>query len=245
MNHDGADAVRPRVLVTASFDDPVGEYLEALREAGAAPVRVDASSAPAELLAGARGLVLTGGIDVAPARYGAPRSPFVTAVEPERDAFEIALLRAARERGLPTLAICRGIQLANVAFGGTLIDDIPHAQAERATIPHAVGEPHQQDRWQLVPEHVVRIERDSGLARLLGTTSLVTSATHHQAVDRCAADLRVVARTADGIVEALEARFASPFWLAVQWHPESNRADDGGASRALFAAFVHACVDLF
>jgi putative glutamine amidotransferase len=231
----------PRILVTASFDDPVGEYLDALREAGAAPVRVDASSDPAELMANARGLLVTGGVDVAPARYGAPRSPFVTAVEPERDAFEIALLRAARERGLPTLAICRGIQIANVAFGGTLIDDIPHAQGERAAIRHAVGGPGQQDRWQLVPEHVVSIEPDSLLARVVGTTRLVTSATHHQAVDRCAADLRVAARTGDGIVEALEARFKSPFWLAVQWHPESNRAEDGGASRALFAAFARAC----
>ncbi len=233
--------VAPRVLVTASFDDPVEEYLDALREAGAEPVRVDASSDPAELLVNAGGLLVTGGVDVTPARYGAPRSAFVTAVEPERDALEIALLRAARERGLPTLAICRGIQIANVAFGGTLIGDIPHAQGERATVRHAVGEPGQQDRWQLVPEHVVSIEPDSLLARVVGTTSLVTSATHHQAVDRCAADLRVVARTSDGIVEALEARFASPFWLAVQWHPESNRADDGGASRALFAAFTRAC----
>ncbi len=228
-----------RVLVSASFDDPVEEYLDALREAGAEPARVDASADPLRVLAGARGLVVTGGVDVAPARYGGPLA--ARAVEPERDALEIALLRAARAQELPTLAICRGIQIANVAFGGTLIADVAQALGEHATVPHDVGEPGQQTHWRLVPEHVVRIEPDSRLAGVLGTTSLVTSAAHRQAVDRCAEDLRVVARTADGIVEALEARFASPFWLAVQWHPESNRADDGGASRALFAAFVQAC----
>lgn len=229
------------MLVTASFDDPVLESLDALREAGAEPVRADASADPLAVLAGTCGLLVTGGADVAPARYGAPRSPFVTEVEPERDAFEIALLRAARERGLPVLALCRGLQIANVAFGGTLIADIPHALGERATVPHDVRDPGQQEHWRLVPEHVVRVEADSALARLLGTTRVVTSAAHHQAVDRCAADLRVVGRTADGIVEALEARFAAPFWLGVQWHPESNRADDDGASRALFRAFVEAC----
>jgi putative glutamine amidotransferase len=230
-----------RIVVTASLDDAVAEYLDAIREAGAQAVRVDACHAElVEALADADGLLVTGGVDVAPARYGAVPSPHVKHTEPERDAFEIALLRAARERALPTLCICRGIQIANVAFGGTLIADIPAALGEGATIRHRAPGADGRSERGLIPEHVVRIEPESLLARLVGRTELVTGSRHHQSVERCADDLRVVARTSDGIVEAAEARFPSPFWLAVQWHPESTRALDDGASRAIFASFVAA-----
>lgn len=232
---------RPRVLVTASFDDAAAEYLDALHEAGADPVRLDASATLAAVLDGADGLVVTGGVDVDPRAYGASASPLVRNVEPERDAMEIALLRAFRSRALPTLCICRGIQIANVAFGGTLIADIPQALGDAATIPHrVVRDGATSSERGLIGAHVVRIEPDSLLARIVATTDLTTGARHHQAVDRCADELRVVARTDDGIVEALEARFASPFWLAVQWHPESTRALDNGASRAILTAFAAA-----
>lgn len=230
---------RPRILVTASRDSAVSEYLEALRDAGAAPQRIQPGDAARAALDGAAGVVLSGGIDVDPASYRAPASAFVTQTEPERDVFEIDVLRAARERGLPVLCVCRGLQLANVAFGGTLIADIPQHLGAAATFSHDVGEPEQHAGWRIVPEHVVNVEPDSALARIAGTTELTTNAAHHQAVDRCAGDLRIVARTADGIVEALEARFATPFWLAVQWHPESTYATDA-ASRAIFAAFTDA-----
>ena len=227
------------MLVTASFDDPVAEYLDALHEARAEPVRLDASATLAAALDGAHGLVVTGGVDVDPRAYGAAPSPLVRSVEPERDAMEIALLRAFRSRALPTLCICRGIQIANVAFGGTLIADIPQALGDAATIPHRiVRDGATSSERGLIETHIVRIEPDSLLARIVGTTGLTTGARHHQAVDRCAGELRVVGRTDDGIVEALEARFASPFWLAVQWHPESTRALDDGASRAIFASFA-------
>jgi putative glutamine amidotransferase len=230
----------PRILVTASrSQDPV-EYFEALREAGAQPVRIEASTDPARALSDAGGLLITGGVDVDPASYGAPPSPFVTGAEPERDRLETELLRAARERGLPTLCICRGLQIANVAFGGTLIADIPAALGDRATVRHEQRRADKRTERGLIAEHVVRIEADSRLAAIVGVTELVTGARHHQSADVCAADLRVVARTPDGIVEALEARFASPFWVAVQWHPESTRALDDGASRAIFRSFVDA-----
>ena len=230
---------RPRILVTASRDDAVSEYVEALRDAGAVPSRIVPGDAARAALEDAAGVVLSGGIDVDPAAYRAPASAFVTETEPERDVFEIDVLRAARERGLPVLCICRGLQIANVAFGGTLIADVPHHLGAAATLSHDVGEPGQDDGWRIVPEHVVDVEPDSALARIAGTTRLATNAAHHQAVDRCAGDLRIVARTADGIVEALEARFETPFWLAVQWHPESTYATDD-ASRAIFAAFLGA-----
>lgn len=229
----------PRIVVTASRTAGVEEYLDALREAGAEPVRIDASHDPMVALADADGVLLTGGADVDPARYGAPSSPLVGETERDRDELEETLLYQARDRGVATLCICRGIQIANVAFGGTLIADIPDALGSRA-VRHAVPDRSGRNERGLIDDHIVRIEAGSLLAGIVGTTELLTGARHHQAVDRVADDLRVVGRTADGIVEALEARFASPFWLAVQWHPESTRELDGGASRALFAAFARA-----
>lgn len=226
-------------MVTAATDSGVTEYLDALREAGGDPVRVDARDAGRDLLAGAAGLLLSGGSDVEPARYGAVPSPLVEAFDAERDAFEIALACEARARGIPTLCICRGLQLANVAFGGTLIADVPAALGERASVRHQVRVGERTERG-LIPEHIVQIEPDSALCRIVGGGPIVTGSRHHQAVERCAADLRVVARTGDGVVEAMEARFASPFWLAVQWHPESTVALDDGLSRAIFRAFTSA-----
>jgi putative glutamine amidotransferase len=233
-----ADA--PRIIVTASRGSTVQEYLDALREAGAEPVRVEPGDAVRAMLDQADGVLITGGVDVDPASYRAPASEFVTRTEPERDVLEIDVLHAAREMGLPTLCICRGMQIANVAFGGTLIADIPHALGEPATIRHSVPAPDGRTERGLIEEHVVRIEPDSALASIVGTTRLVTGGRHHQAVGRCGDELRCVAHTADGIIEALEARFFSPFWLAVQWHPESTVALDDGASRAIFTAFVNA-----
>jgi putative glutamine amidotransferase len=229
----------PRILVTASRDGAAAEYIAALRAAGAAPLRIVPGDTARAALDQAAGVVVTGGVDVDPSAYHSPASAFVTETQPERDILEIDVLRAARERGLPVLCVCRGLQIANVAFGGTLIPDIPQHLGGGATIPHDVSEPNQHGEWRIMPEHVVHIESDSALARIAGTTQLATNAAHHQAVDRCSTDLRVVARTADGIVEALEARFDAPFWLAVQWHPESTHATDA-ASRAIFAAFVGA-----
>jgi len=230
----------PRILVTASRgQDPV-EYFEALREAGADPVRIEPGVDALSALNNASGLLVTGGADVDPAAYGALPSPLVTGVEPERDRLETDLLHAARERRMPTLCICRGLQIANVAFGGTLIADIPSALRNRATVRHEVRLADARTERGLIAEHVVRIEADSRLATIVDATELVTGARHHQSADVCAADLRIVGRTPDGIVEALEARFASRFWLAVQWHPESTRDLDDGASRAIFRGFADA-----
>jgi putative glutamine amidotransferase len=204
-------------------------------------LRLDASGDGAGSLDRAHGVLLTGGVDIEPGRYGGAPSPLIDEdVDPDRDAFELALTRAARQRELPTFGICRGLQVVNVAFGGSLIADIPTALGARSTIPHQrVGRDGKNERG-VFADHVVTIDAHSALAGIVGTTQLATGARHHQAVERCADDLRVVARTGDGIVEALEANFASPFWLAVQWHPESTRALDDGASRALFRAFVDA-----
>jgi putative glutamine amidotransferase len=232
----------PRVVVTASVNENVDEYLDAIREVGLEPVRID-GRVGAVSLARFDGLLVTGGVDVDPSAYDAPSSPLIVETDPERDALEVALLQAARERAMPTLAICRGLQIANVAFGGTLIADIPQALGADGPVRHRARCADGRSERGLIPEHIVRIAPRSRLASIVGTTDLVTGARHHQAVDRCGRELEVVGRTDDGVVEALEARFPSPFWLAVQWHPESTRPLDGGASRALFAAFAAAAAE--
>jgi putative glutamine amidotransferase len=185
-------------------------------------------------LARVDGLLLTGGADVDPALYRAPPLAKTRPAARERDDYEIALVRAARERDVPLLAICRGAQIANVAFGGTLVQDIPELVG--TAIPHSI----ENERGVIAP-HVVTIDAGSRLRRIVGGTELATGSRHHQAIERVADDLRAVAHTPDGVVETLEARFAARFWLAVQWHPESTVALDGGASRALFAALAAAC----
>ncbi|MDB5072307.1 MAG: glutamine amidotransferase [Candidatus Eremiobacteraeota bacterium] len=228
-----------RILVTTSRGNSAEEYLDALREAGAEPVLVQAGGERPSL-SDVDGLLVTGGVDVDPAVYGAEASGLAGRVERERDELESVLLWDARERRLPTFCICRGLQIANVAFGGTLFTDVPTALGHDAKIRHAVRNAAGRSERGVIPEHVVRIEPGSLLARTVRTLNLPTGARHHQAPQTCADDLLVVGRTDDGIIEALEANFDSPFWLAVQWHPESTRALDDGASLKLFRAFVSA-----
>jgi putative glutamine amidotransferase len=216
-----------------------GEYARAVADAGGEPrlLAFDPTTVDA-VLAGTFGVLLSGGGDVEPARYG-ETSERATEVDERRDAFELALVRRARERGLPTLCICRGVQVANVAFGGTLVDDIGGAFGPAPAAMHRreVGGASMRG---LIEGHTVAIRPGSLLATVVASESIVTGSRHHQSIARVAADLDVVGTTPDGIVEAVEARFASPFWLGVQWHPESTLAEDNGASSAIFAAFVAA-----
>lgn len=202
-------------------------YVEAVERAGGLPLVVPplASIADASrIIEAVDALLLTGGEDVDPARYGAPRHPTVEVVNLERDATELALVAAARERGLPTLAICRGIQLFNVAFGGSLVQDIPSQRP--STIDHEPAGP----RSERV--HDVRVEAGSRLSAALGTTALRVNSLHHQGVDRVAEGLRATAWAPDGLIEGLE--WATPDWwaVAVQWHPEEL---DGADARLLEA----------
>jgi putative glutamine amidotransferase len=230
----------PRILVTAAIRTTREEYCEAVRQAGGEPFVATAEAGRS--LTAIDGLLLTGGGDVEPALYGS-NSTLATEIDAARDAFESALLWKAREHGLPTLCICRGVQIANVAFGGSLIPDLAVELGPNAAVPHSVIDRNGRTRRDLISEHVVRIADGSHLAMIVQTLRLTTGARHHQSVDRCSDDLRVVGRTADGVVEALEATFDSPFWLAVQWHPESTRDLDDGASRRIFTAFAFAAHD--
>jgi putative glutamine amidotransferase len=191
----------------------------------------------AEALDGLDGLMLTGGDDVAPSRYSEPKHDAVVDVAPERDDFEIALVKEARRRDLPILAICRGIQVLNVAFGGSLVQDIP-SQVPGAVEHKLAVPPHPSFAFA----HEVWFEKDSLLGRLLGerlgdNDSCEVNSRHHQAVKRVASGFQVSATAPDGIVEAIEDPGAR-FCLGVQWHPENFWRT--GEFRPLFEGFVEA-----
>ncbi len=203
-------------------------YVDAVLRAGGQPVIVNDARDPKDLLARVDALVLTGGPDVDPARYGETAHPSVYGVDSADDDFECALAEAALVRSVPTLAICRGIQVLNVARGGTLHQHIP----DDPGVPRH-GEPGVAGGAR---QHEVTLDADSLIAEVMDTTRVTASCHHHQAIAHLGDGLRVVGRAADGIVEALELDGA--FLLAVQWHPEDTAADDRSQQR-LFDALVN------
>ena len=183
-------------------------YSAKVAQAGGLPVQLSQDADPAELAARLDAIVLTGGADVDPLRYGGGAVPHLTEVEPERDTFEIALVAAALEEGTPILGICRGTQLLNVALGGTIVGDLPVDQ----------GAGHPSTAWPAaVRRHRVAIDPGTVLASLYGTEVWVNSL-HHQSVDRPGSRVRVTGRADDGVAEAIEVADAEV--IAVQWHPE-------------------------
>ena len=202
-------------------------YLRALRRAGAEGVLLlpdaDAVDRLPELVARFDGLLLAGGGDLDPATYGAMAQAEVYGVSHHQDAFELALLRAALEEGLPVLAICRGLQLLNVAQGGTLDQHITDGET---TVHH---------RGHL---HAVEVSHGCRLAAALGSGSVEGWSMHHQAVERLGRDLVVTARADDGVIEGVE--LPEGWVVGVQWHPEDTAADDPVQQR-LFDAFAAAC----
>jgi putative glutamine amidotransferase len=176
------------------------------------------------------GLVLTGGEDVDPAFYGHQPHPALGTVDQVRDAFELALFHDAWARRLPVLAICRGIQLVNVALGGSLWQDIA---AER---PGAL--PHQQPAGRDARTHDVIITTGSRLAGALGTTRCEVNSFHHQSIRDLAPGLVITGRAPDGEIEGVESAPADPWLLAVQWHPEEFHHHAEAPDHGLFDALI-------
>lgn len=206
-------------------------YTDALAAAGMLPMvlpPLDAQLAVAALTDIA-GLVLTGGEDIDPAHFGQAAHAATGAPNVARDRYELALARAASEQRIPTLAICRGAQVMNVALGGSLIQDIPSQLS--STIDHAPA----GRRAERV--HHVAVEHDSLLAEVVHATSIRTNSSHHQSVERLGTALRVTARGDDGVVEAIES--SDPLWwmLGVQWHPEELTGTAEDWDRRLFVEF--------
>ncbi len=175
------------------------------------------------------GLVLTGGGDIDPARFGEPRHPTVFDLSPARDDLEIDLTRLALDQGVPLLAICRGLQVLNVALGGTLYQDIPSEPG--SVINHSQKEPRHH------PTHAVKVQEGTRLGAVLGTLDLEVNSFHHQAIKRLGDGLRAVALAPDGIIEGVDMPSAPGFVLGVQWHPEDLVGQDA-AARNLFSALV-------
>jgi putative glutamine amidotransferase len=214
-------------------------YVDAVLRAGGIPLFLPAISETAAFAALYRmidGLLLTGGVDVDPARYGATRHEKLGAVDAARDAAEITLIEWAIRDQLPILGICRGMQVLNVALGGSLYQDIP---AEMGFDDVHTGSVAARD-WA-APAHALTIAADSRTARALGTAELNTNSLHHQAVRDVAATLRVVGRAPDGIVEALEIASDEHFVVAVQSHPEALQDAADPRWRGLFNDFAAEC----
>jgi gamma-glutamyl-gamma-aminobutyrate hydrolase PuuD len=197
-------------------------YVDALAAAGADPVLLPTGAVSAGMVARLDGLVLAGGADVEPGRYGQPASPHTIVVRPDRDDAELAALHAALDRDLPLLAICRGMQLLNVALGGDLIQHLPE---RTGSATHDPGPGAFEARE-------VRVAEGSRLHQILGP-SAAAKCHHHQALDRIATGLFASAWAEDGTVEAVESS-ERRFCVGVQWHPEA------GADRRLFTALVDA-----
>ena len=222
-------------LIAIGQNRKMEDYLESVRRAGGEPVEVVVGGeAPEQILSRVDGLMLTGGGDVDPNLYGEAQHSTFEAAESGRDAFEIELSRAAVASGIPFLAICRGMQVLNVAMGGTLIQDIP--SQVKGALDHSIREP----RHHIA--HEVWVAKGSKLATLLadhmedGETCHVNSR-HHQSVKQAAKGFDVTATSPDGVIEAMEMPDA-PYCVAVQWHPENFWRT--GEFRELFEGLIRA-----
>ncbi|MCO5312976.1 MAG: gamma-glutamyl-gamma-aminobutyrate hydrolase family protein [Microthrixaceae bacterium] len=256
---------RPVIAVTCQRREPgtvfklepgvvvISDYLDAIWRAGGLPVPVyppmdsvdDAVDAAREVIAQCDGVVAIGGLDVDPARYGQAAHETTMPAPPDQEAFELALIDAALDTATPLLAICRGLQLLNVALGGSLHQHITGAEGwQQHGVPNGGGG----------STNDYHVEPGSLIASVVDGSTISGRCHHHQAVDRVAESLTVTGRTADGCVEAMELADpanstrsaaghdtggARPWLLAVQWHPEETASKDP-ANQALFDAVVAA-----
>ncbi|MCW2276699.1 gamma-glutamyl-gamma-aminobutyrate hydrolase family protein [Heliophilum fasciatum] len=225
---------RPRILIAPSFDGERmilrGPYWRSLVAAGVLgwPIHIASTQECEYYVEQAHGLLLSGGGDLDPARYGQQPHAALGEVDPQRDALEFALIRLALQQGMPILGICRGLQVLNVACGGTLIQDIPKQR------PQALRHQQKAPRWH--PSHSIHVEAGSRLQACYPEGSGWVNSFHHQAVDQVGAGLKVAARAGDGMIEAIEG-LGESFVLAVQWHPEDLTTAETQQLWCLFAAY--------
>ncbi len=210
-------------------------YSEAVSRAGGIPLLIPLGLSEDDLatvIDRVDGVLLPGGADVAPEAYNGRQHAKVYGVDLERDRTELFVARAAVARGKPFLAICRGIQVLNVALGGTLWQDIPSQIPDAAD--HDTADEHPRNHLA----HIIDARSDSLLAKLLGKSQSWVNSYHHQAIRDLAPELNVTANAPDGVIEAVEIT-NHPFAVGVQWHPENMVYDDPGM-HGLFVGLVQA-----
>lgn len=207
-----------------------GDYADAVRRAGGIPLLIQPGETRLEeLVSFLDGIILSGGGDVDPQRYTDERHAQVYAVDEERDSAEFALTEIAIANDVPLFCICRGLQVLNVALGGTLIVDIPDA------MPESMAHRHDPNIAPQFIEHEVSVSAESRLGQMIARDTVTTASWHHQAIDKLGDGLQVVASADDGIIEAVE--MADKPVIAVQWHPEATAATDSDQQR-IFDEFV-------
>ena len=210
-------------------------YLRSVLAAGGVPILLSPLIGPsfaARALDGVDGLLLSGGEDIDPAWYGEVQSPHCHPPNRERDLFELAIFAAARQREMPILGICRGIQVVNVGLGGSLYQDLPSDR------PGPVD--HNPTAARSARSHEVTLAAGSRAASALGAERVGVNSLHHLAVKTRAPELVASGWTEDGLIEAVETPADTPWLLAVQWHPEEMHAEHAAPERGLFRALVEA-----
>lgn len=233
---------KPVIALTSSFEKKeetqrvflLCNYLDAIRHFGGIPLLIPTNASETEmefLLEQCDGVLLTGGNDIDPVRYGEPIWNDSVEPAPERDETELRLLAMIEQRKLPLLCICRGFQLLNVYFGGTLYQDLPTQYESEVT--HRMAPPDHRTC------HDCLLEADSPLQRRIGQAEIFVNSHHHQAIKDLAPGLAVMGRCSDGIIEAVH-KPGEVFCWAVQWHPEKIW-DIEPSSASVFEAFVEAC----
>lgn len=229
---------KPVIGITCSFNFEKKRffvnkaYTKAISKTGGIPVVLPIMNDFAEklgsILKKTDGLLLSGGTDIDPNLFGEEPAVEINRVDPERDSFELALTRRSLKQHLPVLAICRGIQVLNVAAGGSLYQDI--GKQVKDSIKHSQDAP----RWH--PTHQIEIEKNSLLFDIIPHNSIKVNSMHHQSIKNIGSEFKVVARGQDGIIEAIESKNSS-FQLGIQWHPEEMVDRDANAP-ALFERLI-------
>jgi len=230
-----ASAYRPLIGITATNGSRTSlsnAYWQAVEDAGGIPVIIPVSDDAAmlvQLLERLDGILLSGGGDVAPEFFGEMPHQAMGQVDSMRDRCELAILRLTQKSGVPVLGICRGVQMINVAYGGTLWQDLPAQYSDSIA--------HRQHERGNIGTHTITINRGSRLSEALQADSYAVNTFHHQAVKDVASGFTATAHTADGAVEAIEAADGRPVW-GVQFHPEIMATAGDVNMAAIFTGFI-------
>jgi putative glutamine amidotransferase len=210
-------------------------YTDAVQKAGGIPILLPPNQLdPASIFNAVDGLIFSGGGDINPEIYGGCIEETVYAIDPERDNFELSLAKLALKADIPVLGICRGMQILNVASGGELVIHVPDAYGTEVA--------HRQENSASPIEHTIKIDPDSRLAKIMGTTSTTVVSWHHQSVKYIVPRWRIAALASDSLVEAMEYE-NHPWMVAVQWHPEMS--PKCSVNSRIFRAFVQAAAAKF